>query len=140
MKFFKKKKYSIMMTMSKYVFVAIIAFAIIMPTYFVGAATGTTPGVKITTTIANPLSQSISDIPTLIAAILYIVLVIGVPIVAIAIVYSGFLFVIAQGNPEKITKARKAIMYTLIGGALLLGSWLIANAIGRTINDIKSTT
>ncbi len=130
-----------MMTMSKYVFVAIIAFAIIMPTYFVGAATGTTPGVKITTTIANPLrSQSISDIPTLIAAILYIVLVIGVPIVAIAIVYSGFLFVIAQGNPEKITKARKAIMYTLIGGALLLGSWLIANAIGRTINDIKSTT
>lgn len=58
---------------------------------------------------------------------------IGIPIIALAIIYSGFLFVSAQGKPEAITKAKNALMYTLIGAAILLGSWAIAKLISETV-------
>jgi len=61
------------------------------------------------------------------------VLKIGMPIVALAIIYCGFLFVQARGNSEKITKAKDALMYTLIGAAILLGSWAIAQLISDTV-------
>lgn len=58
---------------------------------------------------------------------------IGIPIIALAIIYSGFLFVFARGNSEKITKAKDALLYTLIGAAILLGSWAIAKLISETV-------
>ena len=63
-------------------------------------------------------------------------MVVGIPIVALAIIYTGFLFVQARGNSEELTKAKKVLMYTLIGGALLLGAFVIAKAIGATVDDI----
>lgn len=153
MKFFKTKKYSILSTFLKYSFVVVFGVMLIMPAVFVSAATcadGTIQtvcpdgsiggGTNITTTINNPLGDRITDIPSFIEAIINIVLVVGIPIVVLAIIYTGFLFVSAQGNSEKLTKAKNALMYTLIGGALLLGAFVIANAIGKTVEDIKSTT
>ena len=61
------------------------------------------------------------------------VLRIGMPIVALAIIYCGFLFVQAGGNPESIEKAKEALLYTIIGAAILLGSWAIASIISNTI-------
>jgi len=58
----------------------------------------------------------------------------------LAIIYTGFLFVEAQGSPEKITKAKKALTYTIIGAAILLGAFVIADAIGKTVDEIKSST
>jgi len=58
---------------------------------------------------------------------------IGIPIVALAIVYCGFLFVFARGNSEKLTKARDALLYTVIGAAILLGAWAIAKMISATV-------
>ncbi|MEK7147023.1 MAG: hypothetical protein AAB772_02075, partial [Patescibacteria group bacterium] len=49
------------------------------------------------------------------------VLKIGIPVVALAVIYCGFLFVSARGNSEKLTKAKDALFYTLIGAAILLG-------------------
>lgn len=71
---------------------------------------------------------------------LEIVMIVGVPIVALAIIYTGFLFVSAQGNSEALTKAKKSLLYTLIGAALLLGAFVLAEAIGKTVDEIKSTT
>lgn len=66
------------------------------------------------------------------------VLKIGIPIVALAVIYCGFLFVFARGNSEKLTKARDALLYTLIGAAILLGSWAIAKLISDTVLSIGS--
>ncbi len=82
--------------------------------------------------ITNPLT-GVNSIPALIQIILEGVLKIGIPIIALAIIYSGFLFVSAQGKPEAITKAKNAFMYTLIGAAILLGSWAIAKLISETV-------
>jgi len=139
MKIFKTKKYSILSNILKYSFVVMFVFMLIIPVLFVNAGTETA-GTNITTKIDNPLGPKITDIPSFIQEVIVIVLTVGIPIIALAIIYTGFLFVAAQGNPEKLTKAKKALLYTLIGATLLLGAFVIANAIGKTVDEIKSTT
>jgi len=95
-------------------------------------------GLNIKTGIVNPLSSGLDTIPKFIKAILDIVLLIGIPIVTLAIIYSGFLFVTAQGNSEKLKKAKQTFIYTLIGAALLLGSYVISEAIVGTVEEIKN--
>lgn len=83
--------------------------------------------------ICNPLSSGAADIPSFIQTLLVGALRIGMPVIALAIIYCGFLFVAARGNPEKLTKAKDALLYTLIGAAILLGSWAIAQLISTTV-------
>ncbi len=71
-------------------------------------------------------------------AILEVVLKIGIPVAAMFIIYSGFLFVKAQGNPEELKKAKSAFTYAVIGTAILLGSWLLATGIESTITSWES--
>ncbi len=94
-------------------------------------------GAILNTTLNNP--TTVDNLTAFIKAILDIVLTIGVPIVALAIIYSGFLFVQAQGNSEKISTAKKTLMYTLVGAAILLGSWILAQAIGDTVGELRNT-
>ena len=164
MKYLKSKKYSILSKVIKYSFVFVIAFVLVAPLVFATTTTGSTgsgtttgstgpgtttgstgPGTttgaadpSINVKINNPLGQNgPQNIQDFIKAIVQIVLYIGIPIVALAIIYTGFLFVSAQGNSEKLTKAKNALLYTIIGGALLLGAFVIANAIGSTVDEIK---
>jgi hypothetical protein len=151
MKSLTNNKYSFASSVLKYSFVFIIAFSLFLSASFVraansvttptgpGATTPTGPATQLNIGIKNPLG-GINDLNGLIVAILSIVLVIGVPIITLAIIYCGFLFVQAQGNSEEITQAKSALLYTIIGAALLLGAFVIANAIQGTVNDIKSTT
>ncbi len=97
---------------------------------------GGTPN-EIDAKIENPLGGNYPDIPSFIAKLLSIVLMIGVPIVVLAIIYCGFLFVKAMGNPEEISKAKNALLYTVIGAALLLGCFVLANAIAGTVSEIS---
>lgn len=136
MKKINNKKYRILQVVSKYSFVFIIIFSILMPVVFVGAADpSVAPGID------NPLgSAGPQNIPDFIVAVINIVLVIGIPILVLALIYAGFLYVKAQGNPGELETAHRTLLYTIIGGFLLLGSFVIAKAIGQTVNDIKSTT
>lgn len=81
--------------------------------------------------ICNPINTS--TIQDFIRVLLEGVLKIGIPIVALAVIYCGFLFVAAIGNSEKIKKAKEAFFYTLIGAAILLGSWAIAKLVADTV-------
>ncbi len=81
--------------------------------------------------ITNPISYN--NINDFIRAILQGAIKIGIPIIALAIIYSGFLFVSARGNSEKLSEAKNALLYTCIGAAILLGAWAIAQLISNTI-------
>lgn len=84
--------------------------------------------------IVNPLgADGPNNIQALIQIFLEGALKIGIPIVALAIIYSGFLFVSAMGNSDKLEKAKNTLLYTLIGAAILLGSWAIAKLISETV-------
>lgn len=129
--------------------VLLIAFVLCLP--ILSLAQGTKPvgssgiGTKpvsstgnSATTIVNPLaSKGIDNINTLVKTVLEGVIRIGIPIIALAIIYSGFLFVAARGNSEKLGKAKDSLIYTLIGAAILLGAWTIAQLISETVLQIK---
>jgi len=135
MKKIKNKKYSILKFLSKGGIFVAFAFSFIFP-FLIAHANG---GLGVQTTINNPLGAGhLSTIPAFIKAVLNIVLTVGVPIVALAIIYAGFLFVSAQGNPEKLKTAKKTLLYTIIGAALLLGAYVLADAIKGTVDQIKS--
>jgi hypothetical protein len=124
--------------------IIIIAFMLVLPVLSLAqncTVNPTAPGCTInptpagTTKIVNPLGET-SSIPKLIHDILEGAVKIGMPIVVLAIVYCGFLFVSAQGKPESIEKAKSALLYTLIGAAILLGSWAIAQLIVDTVKGL----
>jgi len=85
------------------------------------------------TKIFNPLGDNTQTLSGFVEKILKGVIKIGMPIIVLAIIYSGFLFVSAQGNSEKLSEAKRALLYTLIGAAILLGSWAIALLIRDTV-------
>jgi hypothetical protein len=58
------------------------------------------------------------------------------PIIVLMIVYTGFLFVAAQGNEQKLREARRALMWTVIGALVVLGSKALALAIEATVKGI----
>jgi len=91
--------------------------------------------------LKNPLNNgagtNVDSIPLLIEKILEIVLTIGIPIIAVAIIYSGFLFIKARGKPEDLQKAKDNLLHVLIGAAILLGAYVIAETVVHTINAIR---
>lgn len=89
-----------------------------------------------TTKIINPIGET-KTIEAFLALVLGAAFKIGAPIVVLAVIYSGFLFVKAQGNPEEITKAKDALMYSLIGAAVLLGAQAISKIIVDTITTLS---
>ncbi len=50
----------------------------------------------------------------------------------LALVWCGFLFVMAQGKEESLNDAKRTLMWTLIGGLILLGAEGIAVMIEAT--------
>src|SRR3989344_8922015 len=89
-------------------------------------------------TLDNPLGNKINNLPSFIYMILDLAFQIGAIFSVLAIIYVGFLFVSARGDPEKLKTARTAFLYTVIGIALLLGGRLIASVIGSTIGQVST--
>lgn len=81
--------------------------------------------------INNPIG--VDNLQDFIKTLLDGVLRIAIPIIVLAIIYSGFLFVKARGNSTELETAKNALMYTLIGAAVLLGSWAIAQIVADTV-------
>jgi hypothetical protein len=141
MKYLKDKKYTIYKKILSFGYVFVV-FSILSMSFILSAqaenTTTTTDKIVVKTKIDNPLGANLTDIPSFVKKAIEIALQVGVPILVLAIIYTGFLFVQAQGNPTKLTKAKDALTNTLIGGALLLGAFVIAEAIGTTVEEIKS--
>lgn len=87
-------------------------------------------------TFTNPLGET-STIPQLLEKVLQLLIDIGIPVLVVFIVYAGFQFVTAQGNSEKITEARRALFWAVIGGAVLLGAQIISTVIKQTVESLK---
>lgn len=85
--------------------------------------------------IKNPLGDV--TITSFVSSLLdYIVKIGGIGAV-FAFIWSGFLFVQAQGNPAGLKTANQVFINTCIGVAVLLGAKLIASIIIGTIRSIS---
>lgn len=93
-------------------------------------------GQEIDINIQNPIGASNMTLVDFIKKVIDFAIKIGIPIVAIAIIYSGLLFVTARGETSQLETARNAFTYAVIGGAILLGAWIFAELIKETIESI----
>ena len=87
--------------------------------------------------LCNPLS-SINSIPEFFQAILDIVMVFAIPFIVFFIIYAGFLYVMAQGNPDKVSKAHNALLYALIGGVLILAANALLAIVTGTVEQFTN--
>ena len=100
----------------------------------------TNPTTGIKTTLNNPFNCggirpcSLSAFRK--AIVNNIILPVGGVLAVLAFIYSGFLYVMAQGSETKLATAHKSLLYTSIGTAVLLGSWVLANVICNTIGQL----
>jgi preprotein translocase subunit SecG len=99
---------------------------------------GGTTGGGTSGALTNPLKED--NIYNFLKNIVELVVQIGFYVALVGIVYSGFLFVTAQGNETKLATAKKALTYSLVGTAILMSAWVFAIAIQGAVRAIQSDT
>lgn len=87
--------------------------------------------------IKNPL-KGINSIQGFISEVLKFVVNLLAVAGVLYIIWTGFLFVKAQGNPAELETAKKSFFNAIIGMAIILGAWAIATVIVNTINKITN--
>jgi uncharacterized membrane protein YidH (DUF202 family) len=88
------------------------------------------------TRLNNPITYN--SIDGLLSAILGFIINIGSPLIVLALVYAGFKFISARGNPTKIEEAKDILLYVLIGAVLILGAQALKIVITGTVSSIQS--
>ena len=78
----------------------------------------------------------VSTLSEFIKLILDLVVQIGSILLVLALVWTGFLFIQAQGKEESLRNARSALMWTVLGGLLLLGAEALTLLIKSTIETL----
>lgn len=120
----------ILSALRKYYYWAIV-FLLASPAYVFADKSLT---VDLSSEKFNPINQK--DIYGLINAIIDFIVKIGAVIVVFFIIYAGFLFVTAQGNEDKISKAKTTFLWTIIGSLVLLGASTLSGVICNTARDL----
>jgi len=86
--------------------------------------------------LINPLKGG-GNLQDFLQSILDFVIKIGTVVVIFMMVFVGYKFVVAQGKEAEIREARDALLWTLIGALILLGSKAIAFGIEKTVQAIS---
>lgn len=100
----------------------------------IGAPNGSTGQAGNVGKLVNPLKAT--NFCVLIKTILDAILIIGMPIAVVFLVWVGFKFILAQGNPGKLAEAQKNFLFTIIGIGIFLGAWTIAKIIASTLQGL----
>jgi hypothetical protein len=114
--------------------VAFLILILSLPQFSLGqAGTPGRPGIR------NPLSGN-SNIFQFIEAIIKAAMQLGALLAVLAMVYAGFLFVTAQGDEGKNETAKKVLLYTAIGIAILLGAKVLTDIIVNTVTSVREAS
>ena len=92
------------------------------------------PNTNPGTTLINPLKAN--SLQEFLTGILDLIIRIGAIVVILMLVYVGFMFVSARGEPGKLTTAREALLWTIVGALILLGAKAIQIGIENTVRAI----
>lgn len=90
--------------------------------------------MTVTPKLENPIKYDTFSKFT--AAVIETAVEVMLPFVVLGFIYSGFLFVKAQGKDEALTDAKKAIWWSIVGAFILFGAWGFAQIISTTISTL----
>ncbi|MEK7630674.1 MAG: pilin [Patescibacteria group bacterium] len=83
---------------------------------------------KLTLNYKELLDLKCTTIPACLELLFKAAVDVAFPIAVVFILWSGFLFVSAGGNPEKIKTARTTLLWALIGLTVVIGAWTLSVA------------
>jgi len=84
--------------------------------------------------VCNPLKDD--SITKFLERVVDVLVTLSIPVIAVAIIYSGFLFITAGGNKDKIEKAKDFALYTLIGAGIIIGAEVIITVLENTASGL----
>lgn len=87
-------------------------------------------------TITNPVAKDIKSVSHLFEVILKGITFIAIPIIVLALMWVGFKFVSAQGDPTKVSAAKTSLMLVLAGTAIILGANVILDVVTDTAQEL----
>jgi len=85
---------------------------------------------------AVPNPTGFRDLGQVVGAVIDIVQVLLIMATTLYLIYAGLMFVTARGEPSKITKARDALLWGMVGAALVLGARVLVTAIQGGVDNI----
>ncbi len=114
-------------------------FPILVLTVAVAAHAQSTCGSGSTSgTLCSP--SSYTSFQSFLSAVFTALVKISLPIITVFIVYSGFLFVTAQGNKTKLEVAKRNFLFVIIGALLILAAWILAQIIAGTLLQVVGSS
>ncbi|MEK9154543.1 MAG: hypothetical protein AAB596_00495 [Patescibacteria group bacterium] len=103
--------------------------------YFFSLQTALAAGVLETGGLRDPLQDQ--TFLQLVQRIIGYLIKLGAPIVALMVLYGGFLILTAGDKPDQVISGRKTIMWAAIGYAVIICSWgviyIIQEALGAKL-------
>jgi len=126
----------------------IVLFFVIFPIFvFAQENSGNNPppnsnsgNTTIPISIKNPFNCGGAEDCTIMTLITSILNNIVMPIASVAvvmwIVWAGFSFIKAQGNPTEIGKAQQRLLWSLVGAGILLGAVAISAVVQNTVTAL----
>ncbi len=123
-------------------FVVLVSMMFVLPVFAEtdgtspsGGTSGSSPGGSmVSTKLSNPIK--FGTFSEFAAGVTKTAVNVLMPFVVLAFIYSGFLFVKAQGNEKELETAKTAIWYSVIGAFILFGAWGFAQIISETVSTI----
>lgn len=85
--------------------------------------------------ISNPL-KGVNSLETVVLNVIKIVEILLIMATVLYLLYAGMMFVTAKGEPGKITKARDALLWGMVGAGLVLCARVIATTIQGTVQGL----
>jgi hypothetical protein len=83
----------------------------------------------------NPIRAT--SLSGLLRDLMKIVIQLGAIAVVFFLILAGFKFVTARGDTKQIESARSTLTWTVVGGMIVLGAQVIAEAIQGTVNELR---
>jgi hypothetical protein len=93
--------------------------------------------------ICNPLihqtvnGEQVETLPQLLNFLLDLLVRVSIPIITVAIIWTGFVYATSKGDPTKLKKAHAMALYIVLGAGLVFLSKGLQLAIQSTIDTLK---
>lgn len=118
----------------------IVFVTVTTPSFLLVAATPAAPakpaavGGFFTPPIGDGTNST--DLKTIFMNVLDVAQTIMIMASTLYLLYAGFMFVTAKGDPTRLKKAQNALLWGLVGSALILTAEVLALGIGDTVKEV----